>query len=126
MSTVINSFASIDFFLSANLGETIALIGPSGSGKSYLLDLLQQLYDTFEGQILISDQGIKLLDPKSLHHQVAPVGKQPILFEGTVYENISMGRFSDNGNQANLKQEVIDRAKRVNAHDFIMKLPQQY
>ena len=115
-----------DVSLSTNLGETIAFVGPSGSGKSCLLELLQQFYEANEGQILVSGQDIKSLDSKSLRNQISVVGQEPVLFEGTVADNILMGRVSDSSYSANVMEEVIDAAKRANAHEFITKLPNQY
>ncbi|CAB3254427.1 unnamed protein product [Arctia plantaginis] len=106
--------------LTIRAGETVALVGGSGCGKSTLLQLLQRLYEPESGSITVD--GHKLSDIH-LHHfrkSIGVVGQEPVLFSGTIRENITfgMGEVSD--------EEVIAAAKLANAHQFISKLANGY
>lgn len=101
-------------------GEKVALIGPSGGGKSTITKLLLRLFDIQKGHILIDDQDISKITQKSLRSQISFVPQDPILFHRTLMENIRYGR-RDAGDG-----EVIAAAKLANCHDFIMKSPQKY
>jgi len=100
-------------------GKTIALVGPSGGGKSTIADLLCRFYDTKEGAILIDGLNLKDISVHSLREQLGIVSQEAILFNDTIFNNITFG-FS-----ASL-EEVMQAAKVANAHDFIMQLPAQY
>ncbi|VVC27557.1 Hypothetical protein CINCED_3A016539 [Cinara cedri] len=95
-------------------GQRYALVGHSGSGKSTLGHLLLRLYDPQNGQICLDKTDIKIYDPVWLHSHIGVVSQEPILFSGTVRENIAYGReqFTEN--------EIIDVAKEANAYDFIV------
>lgn len=101
-------------------GEKIALIGPSGGGKSTIVKLILRLFDINKGQILIDEQDISKLTQDSLRSSIALVPQDPILFHRSLKENIRYGRryASD--------KEVIAAAKMANCHEFIMKFPKGY
>ncbi|XP_055701825.1 multidrug resistance protein homolog 49-like [Phlebotomus papatasi] len=101
-------------------GQTIALVGSSGSGKSTCLQLLQRLYDPTEGEVVIDGVDIKKINTAFLRSQIGVVGQEPVLFSGTITENI---RF---GNPKATQDEIINSAKTANIHSFIEKLPQGY
>ncbi len=104
----------------AEAGKTTALVGPSGGGKSTIVNLLQRFYDLDTGAILIDGQNIADVRAKDLRRSISYVSQQPILFEGTVGENIRYAR--PEATQA----EIEAAAKLAQAHDFIMELPLGY
>ncbi len=101
-------------------GETIALVGSSGAGKTTLCSLIPRFYEVSEGRILIDGQDIRDVTMKSLRQAVGIVQQDVYLFAGNVMDNLRYGcpQASD--------EEVIAAAKAANAHDFIMELPQGY
>ncbi|HHY49906.1 MAG TPA: ABC transporter ATP-binding protein [Alphaproteobacteria bacterium] len=101
-------------------GETVALVGPTGSGKTSSMALVHRFYDVWDGAVLVGGHDVRNLTQESLGRQVAMVLQEPFLFTGTVIENI---RYHKTGAT---EEEVIRAAKAVGAHDFIMKLPQGY
>lgn len=101
-------------------GQTIALVGPSGAGKTTLVNLLLRFYDTSSGSIIIDGVEIKDYKIKVLRDQIGIVTQEPILFAGTVKENIRYG------NIFATIEEVVEAAKAANAHDFIVEIPKQY
>ena len=98
-------------------GQTIALVGSSGSGKSTCVQLLQRFYDADEGSIFIDGHQVTAYNLKWLRNRIGVVSQEPILFQATIRENILLGR--DSATDA----EVHEAAKMANAHDFIMTLP---
>ena len=101
-------------------GETLALDGPTGSGKTSTTALLHRFYDIWEGEIKIGGKDIRDVTQDSLGETVAMVLQEPFLFTGTVFENIRYHKLS-------ASQEVVEAAaKAVGAHDFIEKLPDGY
>ena len=101
-------------------GETVALVGPTGSGKTSTMALLHRFYDVWEGQVLIGGVDVRDVTQESLGRRIAMVLQEPFLFTGSVYENI---RYSTE----NTGREEVERAARaVGAHDFIARLPQGY
>ncbi|WP_276254744.1 ABC transporter ATP-binding protein [Halomontanus rarus] len=101
-------------------GETIALVGPTGAGKSTVLKLLLRLHDIDDGEIRIDGQDIRDVSLPSLRQSMGYVGQESYLFYGTVEENITYGTFeADEG-------EVVAAAKAAEAHDFIENLPDGY
>ena len=110
--------SNIDF--SINSGEIIALVGPSGGGKSTLVDLMPRFYDTIKGSILIDNNNIKDINTNSLRSLMGIVTQETFLFNDTVKANISYGIES-------IEYSIIkDAAIAANAHDFIEKLPNGY
>jgi ATP-binding cassette, subfamily B, multidrug efflux pump len=113
-----DTITNIDF--RANQGQTIALVGPTGAGKSTILNLLSRFYDPVSGEILIDDVPISMVKRQNLREHMAFVLQDPFLFHGSIRENIRYGRLSATD------EEVEEAAKLANAHSFIMKLPDQY
>ncbi|MDH5475661.1 MAG: ABC transporter ATP-binding protein/permease [Cyclobacteriaceae bacterium] len=106
--------------LKINKGETVALVGPSGGGKSTFVDLLPRFYDVSEGEICIDGNTLKEVEIDSLRKQIGIVSQESILFNDTVFNNIAFG--VENATE----EEVIHAAKIANAHDFIMNLSDGY
>ena len=106
--------------LTIRKGQTIALVGQSGSGKSTLVDLIPRFYDTVEGSITIDGIDIKHLKIKDLRHLMGNVNQEAILFNDTIYNNITFG--VESATQA----EVEQAARIANAHEFIMATPDGY
>ncbi|MBR3993594.1 MAG: ABC transporter ATP-binding protein, partial [Anaerotignum sp.] len=104
----------------AEPGETIGILGETGSGKSTLVNLLPRLYDVTEGQILVDGIDVRDYKIKDLRQRVAVVLQETILFSGTIRENIQWGKPDAT------EEEIIAAAKAAQAHDFIMELPNQY
>jgi len=109
-----------DFSLRIAPGERVALVGPTGSGKSTFVKLLQRLYDVQEGGVLIDGQDVRTVTQISLRQAVALVPQDPALFHRTIAENIAYAR-----PDASLK-DIEAAAIRANAHDFIQRLPDGY
>lgn len=103
-----------------NPGETVALVGPSGSGKSSAMALVHRFYDVQQGQVLVGGHDVRDLTQESLGRQVAMVLQEPFLFTGTVFENIRYQKMEAT------RDKVIEAAKAVGAHDFIMSLADGY
>src|SRR5207253_6991581 len=101
-------------------GETIGIVGPSGSGKSSIARLLLRLFDPQSGTVRVRGQDIRTLDPEALRRLIAIVHQDTYLFHGTVEENLRLGK--PNATQAELDQAARD----ANAHEFIRQLPQGY
>ncbi|CAF3362443.1 unnamed protein product, partial [Rotaria sp. Silwood2] len=101
-------------------GQTVALVGSSGSGKSTCIQLLQRFYDSQLGSILIDGKQINEYNLKWLRKHIGVVNQEPILFHTTIRENILLG--SDSATN----EEIYEAAKMANAHDFIMTLPNKY
>ena len=101
-------------------GKTIALVGPSGVGKSTIADLIPRFYDATEGQVLIDGKNVKDYSMESLRSHMSFVTQEIILFNDTIFNNIALG-------QPDAKTEdVINAARIANAHDFIMQTENGY
>ena len=109
-----------DFSLRIAPGERIALVGPTGSGKSTFVKLVQRLYDLDAGRILIDGQDVAKVAQGSLRRAIAVVPQDPALFHRTIGENISYARPDATGDEIELA------ARRARAHDFITRLPKGY
>ena len=109
-----------DFSLRIAPGERIALVGPTGSGKSTFVKLVQRLYDLDAGRILIDGQDVAKVTQGSLRRAIAVVPQDPALFHRTIGENISYARPDATGDEIELA------ARRARAHDFITRLPKGY
>ena len=100
-------------------GETVALVGPTGSGKTSTMALVHRFYDVWSGQVLVGGHDVRDLTQASLGRHIAMVLQEPFLFTGTVLENI---RYATPATP----DQVVDAARTVGAHDFIMRLAQGY
>ena len=101
-------------------GKTTALVGPSGSGKSSVLNLIPRFYDPDKGNVKIDNQDIKELTISSVRSSLALVSQEPVLFDVSIYDNILYGKPEAS------REEVINAAKAAAAHEFISELPKQY
>jgi len=101
-------------------GKTVALVGPSGGGKSTLMDLIPRFHDPLTGSVKIDDQDYKDLTVESIRAQMGTVNQESFLFNDTIFNNISFGK--PNATQ----EEVITAAKIANAHDFILNTEEGY
>lgn len=108
-----------DISFVANPGEVIALVGPSGAGKTTVVNLIARFYDA-KGEILIDDMDIKKLSLYSLRSQLGIVPQDTILFSGTIRENIAYGKPDAS------EEDIIAAAIAANAHEFITQLPDGY
>jgi len=106
--------------LDAKPGQTVAILGATGSGKSSLINLIPRFYDTTSGDVLVDGINVRDLDEDSLLGQIGNVPQETILFSGTIRENISYGR--PNASES----EVMAAARIAQAHDFIMSFPGGY
>lgn len=101
-------------------GETIAIVGSTGAGKSTIINLLNRFYEIDSGEIAIDNQNIKNYTLESLRKQIAIVLQDVFLFADTIYNNITLH------NEAITREDVITAAKKIGVHDFIMSLPEGY
>jgi ABC-type multidrug transport system fused ATPase/permease subunit len=108
----------VDFV--AEPGQTVALVGPTGAGKTSIVSLLMRFYDVIEGSISVDGQDIRAVTHDSLRGQMSIVLQDTFLFSGTVMENIRYGRLEATDDEA------MAAARQANAHDFITRLPEGY
>lgn len=113
-----NTIDDVSFLVSQ--GETVALVGPTGAGKTTIINLLSRFYNPTRGRILVDGQNIEQLTRESLRRHLGFVLQDSFLFEGSIRENIRFGRLEASD------KEVEEATKQANAHSFIMKLPEQY
>ena len=109
-----------DINIHATPGEMIALVGPTGAGKSTLVNLLPAFYETTRGKITIDGQDASSISLSSLRRHIAVVSQEPFLFNGTILENIQYGKLEAT------EEEVVSAAKAANCHGFITELPEGY
>jgi ABC-type multidrug transport system fused ATPase/permease subunit len=108
-----------DVSFTVKRGETVAIVGPTGAGKSTIVQLIPRLYEVQKGEIRVDGKPLDAYTQKSLRDILAFVSQKPFLFYDTVAANIAFGRdFS--------KEEIVDAAQRAHAHEFIAKLPEEY
>lgn len=101
-------------------GETIALVGPTGAGKSTIVNLISRFYDVQEGKVKVDGYDVKTVSIESLRRQMGIMTQDNFLFSGTIKDNIRYGKLDATD------QEIVAAAKAVNAHEFIMKLDKGY
>ena len=106
--------------LAARPGQVVALVGPSGAGKTTLVNLIPRFYDPTAGRVLIDDCDIRQVQIRSLREQIGIVPQETALFSGSVRENIAYGKLDAS------PAEIEAAARAANAHDFITELPQGY
>jgi ATP-binding cassette, subfamily B, bacterial len=106
--------------LAAAPGQRIAIVGPTGAGKSTLVSLIPRFYDPQRGKILLDGTDIRTVTIASLRDQISIVLQEPLLFAGSIVDNIAYGRLDAT------EDEIVEAAKAANAHDFIVQLPAAY
>jgi ATP-binding cassette, subfamily B, bacterial len=106
--------------LNIKVGEYVALVGPSGVGKTTLCSLIPRFYEVSEGEILLDGKNIRGISLRSLRRNIGIVQQDVYLFAGTVSDNIRYGKLDAS------EEEIFAAAKKANAHDFIMALPEGY
>ena len=109
-----------DINFQAGAGQTVALVGPSGAGKTTVINLLPRFFDATQGSILIDGQDISTVTTESLRRNIALVGQDAILFDDTVAANIAFGRLGAS------RTEIETAARAAAAHEFIAELPNGY
>lgn len=115
-----NEYVLKNINITIKKGQTVALVGQSGSGKSTFVDLLPRFFDVDQGEILVDGKNIKNYNLTSLRNIMGNVNQEPILFNDTFFNNIAFGV------EKTTEEEVIAAAKIANAHDFIMATPLGY
>jgi len=118
--TRLDHAALLDFSLKVAAGEALALVGPSGAGKSTVFQLLLRFFDPSQGRILLDGVDIAMLDPAELRAQIAVVSQEPVIFAGTITDNIRYGR------PAASDAEVRAAALAAAAEEFVLRLPSGY
>ena len=106
---------------------TVGLVGSSGSGKSTAIQLIERFYDPDSGAVTLDGKSLKEINYTSLHNVLGFVGQEPVLFSGTVYENIALGLPADAGlSEEQMREKVELAAIKANAHQFISSFPDAY
>jgi len=109
---------SVSFSIQA--GECVALVGPTGAGKTTIINLLHRFYDPTKGRVLIDGRDVKSIQLDSLYHQLALVPQDTFLFGGTIMDNIRYGRWEAS------EADILEASQRANAHEFIQAFPVGY
>jgi ATP-binding cassette, subfamily B, bacterial len=109
-----------DVSLNLEAGQVVAIVGPTGAGKSTLVSLIPRFFDPQRGRVLVDGHDVRSLQLASLRSQVAIVPQEPLLFEGTITENIAYGRIEAD------EHEVLRAARTALVDDFVRALPDQY
>jgi ATP-binding cassette subfamily B (MDR/TAP) protein 1 len=108
------------YSLTVEPGQTVALVGASGSGKSTAIQLLERFYDPDQGAVKLDGHDLRSLNVNWLRSQIGLVGQEPVLFGGTIADNIAYGK------PGATREEIEEAAKMANAHNFIMEFPKGY
>ena len=103
-----------------NAGETIALVGPTGAGKTTIINLLSRFYDVTKGEVRIDDNDIRKVTLNSLREQMGVMLQDTFIYSGTILDNIRYGNLNAT------EDEIVNAAKAVRAHEFIMNLKDGY
>ena len=109
----------VSFSVDNKKNRVVAICGSSGCGKSSIISLLERFYDPIAGEILFNGRNIKELDPKWYHNQIAIVQQEPVLFSGTIGENICYGLDLEGKNQEEITALMDDACRQADAYDFI-------
>ena len=109
-----------DIDLTVNPGETVAIVGRTGAGKSSLANLIARFYEVDKGEVTVDGYSVSSITQQSLRRQIGVVTQDPFLFSGTIEDNIRYGRPEAS------RQEVVEAAKKAHAHDFIVHLERGY
>jgi ABC-type multidrug transport system fused ATPase/permease subunit len=109
-----------DISFEALPGQILGIVGPTGAGKSTLVSLIPRFYDVEAGRVLVDGVDVRKITLASLRGHTSIVLQDPLLFSGTIEDNIRYARFEATD------QEIVEAAKAANAHDFIMRLPKKY
>ena len=109
-----------DLSFSIRSGETVALVGPSGAGKTTVFQLLMRFYDPMGGRVLVDGVDLTCADPADLRARIALVSQDPVVFGSSIAENIAYGRPDAS------RDEIVDAAKRAAAHEFIVAMAEGY
>ncbi|XP_034561617.1 antigen peptide transporter 2a [Notolabrus celidotus] len=109
-----------DLSLELKSGQMTALVGPSGDGKSTCVSLLERFYEPQDGEILLDNEPLKSYEHRFLHKKIAVVNQEPVLFSGSIRDNIAYGLADCS------LDEIQEAARKANAHDFIMQLEKGY
>ena len=109
-----------DISLDVRPGQVVAIVGPTGAGKTTLMNLIPRFYDPLRGRVLIDGHDVRTMSLESLRRQISMVPQEPVLFSGTIADNIRYGRL-----QASM-DEIVAAARAANAHDFIARLADGY
>jgi ATP-binding cassette, subfamily B, bacterial len=112
------TLSDVSFGVSA--GDVVAVVGPTGAGKTTLVNLIPRFYDPDEGRILVDGRDLRGVTQRTLRDHISLVPQEPVLFEASIAENIRYGRLDATD------EEVEAAAQAANAHDFITRLPDQY
>lgn len=106
--------------LDIRAGQSVALVGPSGGGKTTVCNLIPRFYDVTAGSVTVDGYDVRTLDLDSLRGQIGMVQQDVYLFSGTIYDNIAYGK------KDATREEIVEAAKKAGAHDFIMATPDGY
>jgi ABC-type multidrug transport system fused ATPase/permease subunit len=109
-----------DISLDVQPGQVVAIVGPTGAGKTTLMNLIPRFYDPQRGHVLLDGRDVRTLSLESLRRQISMVPQEPVLFSGTIADNIRYGRLPAT------MDEIVEAARAANAHDFIERLPNGY
>ncbi len=109
-----------DVNLTIEAGQTLALVGPTGAGKTTIANIIARFYDVTEGSVLIDGHDIRTITQNSLRRQMGLVSQDPFLFAGTIADNIRFGKLDADD------EAIAEAARMANVHDFIESLPEKY
>lgn len=112
-----------DISFTAKRGETVALIGSTGCGKSTVINLVPRFYDATDGEVLVDGVNVREYDQQALRNKIAYVSQKAILFSGTIASNVAYG---ENGQPAPTEQEIADAVDTAQAREFVEGTPEKY
>jgi len=117
--TDVQVLKGVSFKVDNEKNRVVALCGTSGCGKSSLISLIQRFYDPEEGEVLFNGRNIKELDPRWYHNNVAIVQQEPVLFAGTIRDNICYGLDLEDKDDEEIEAMMDDATRKASAYDFI-------